>query len=78
MLVLHFVPQAAQAISKMRRVAKPGGVVVACVWDIRGGLLAGRHPREHRLHHTRPCGNLSPSNRKRLTKERLMPRGAER
>src|SRR6478735_8531611 len=33
LLVLHFVPQAEQAIAEMRRVAKPGGVVGAAVWD---------------------------------------------
>jgi len=42
MLVLHFVPQAAQAISEMRRVVKPGGVVAAAVWDVRGGFVANR------------------------------------
>jgi SAM-dependent methyltransferase len=42
MLVLHFVPQAARAIAEMRRVAKPGGVVAACVWDVRGGFVANR------------------------------------
>ena len=42
LLVLHFVPQVAQAISEMRRVAKPGGVVAACVWDVRGGFVANR------------------------------------
>ena len=42
LLVLHFVPRAAQAISEMRRVAKPGGVVAACVWDVRGGYVASR------------------------------------
>jgi SAM-dependent methyltransferase len=42
LLVLHFVPQAAQAISGMRRVAKPGGVIAACVWDVRGGFVANR------------------------------------
>jgi SAM-dependent methyltransferase len=42
LLVLHFVPQAARAISEMRRVTKPGGVVAACVWDVRGGFVANR------------------------------------
>lgn len=42
LLVLHFVPQPAHAITEMRRVAKPGGVVAACVWDVRGGLVANR------------------------------------
>lgn len=42
LLVLHFVPQTAQAVAQMRRVAKPGGVLAACVWDVRGGLVANR------------------------------------
>jgi SAM-dependent methyltransferase len=42
LLVLHFVPQTAQAIAEMRRVARPGGVVAACVWDARGGFVANR------------------------------------
>lgn len=42
LLVLHFVPQASRAISEMRRVATPGGVVAACVWDVRGGFVANR------------------------------------
>ncbi|HEY2740176.1 MAG TPA: class I SAM-dependent methyltransferase, partial [Thermoanaerobaculia bacterium] len=42
MLVLHFVPQADRAIAEMRRVVKPGGVVAAAVWDVRGGLVAHR------------------------------------
>lgn len=42
MLVLHFVPQTAQAIAQMRRVSRPGGVVAACVWDVRGGCVANR------------------------------------
>ncbi|MDM0000859.1 class I SAM-dependent methyltransferase [Variovorax sp. J22P240] len=42
LLVLHFVPQAEQAIAEMRRVAKPGGVVGAAVWDVRGGFIANR------------------------------------
>ncbi len=42
LLVLHFVPDAQQAISEMRRVTKPGGVVGAAVWDARGGFVANR------------------------------------
>ena len=42
LLVLHFVPRADQAIAEMRRVARPGGVVGAAVWDARGGFVANR------------------------------------
>ena len=42
MLLLHFVPRAADAIAEMRRVAKPGAVVAATVWDARGGFVANR------------------------------------
>jgi SAM-dependent methyltransferase len=38
LLVLHFVPDAARAISEMVRVVKPGGVVAAAVWDAFGGM----------------------------------------
>jgi ubiquinone/menaquinone biosynthesis C-methylase UbiE len=41
-LMLHFVPRADQAIAEMRRVARPGAVVGAAVWDIRGGFVANR------------------------------------
>ena len=41
-LVLHFVPRADRAIAEMRRVARPGAVVRATVWDLRGGLVSGR------------------------------------
>jgi SAM-dependent methyltransferase len=41
-LVLHFIPQTARAVSEMRRVVKPGGVVAAAVWDVRGGLVVNR------------------------------------
>lgn len=42
LLVLHFVPKADQAIAEMRRVARPGSVVGAAVWDARGGFVANR------------------------------------
>lgn len=42
LLVLHFVPKAEQAIAEMRRVARPGAVVGAAVWDARGGYIANR------------------------------------
>lgn len=42
LLVLHFVPRTDQAIAEMRRVAKPGAVVGAAVWDARGGYVANR------------------------------------
>ena len=42
MLVLHFVPRAQEAIAQMRRVARPGAVVAATVWDARGGFVANR------------------------------------
>jgi SAM-dependent methyltransferase len=42
LLMLHFVPNAAQAIAEMKRVAKPGSPVAAAVWDARGGFVANR------------------------------------
>lgn len=42
LLVLHFVPKTGQAIAEMRRVARPGAVVGAAVWDARGGYVANR------------------------------------
>jgi len=42
LLVLHFVPRAQEAIAEMARVAKPGAVVGAAVWDARGGRIANR------------------------------------
>lgn len=38
MLVLHFVPDSVKAVSEMRRVVRPGGVITAAVWDEYGGL----------------------------------------
>lgn len=37
-LVLNFVPDAARAAAEMRRVARPGGVVAAYVWDYEGRM----------------------------------------
>jgi SAM-dependent methyltransferase len=42
LLMLHFVPNAEQAIAEMCRVARPGATVGAAVWDARGGLVAFR------------------------------------
>lgn len=36
-LVLHFIPDTARAVAEMRRVVRPGGTVVAAVWDNYGG-----------------------------------------
>lgn len=38
MLVLNFVPDARAATAEMIRVTRPGGVVAAAIWDLRGGL----------------------------------------
>ncbi len=38
LLVLHFVPNAAKALSEMHRVVKPAGIVAAVVWDHYGGM----------------------------------------
>jgi SAM-dependent methyltransferase len=42
LLVLQFIPHASQAIAEMKRVARPGAVVAAAVWDVRGGYIANR------------------------------------
>jgi SAM-dependent methyltransferase len=42
LLVLHFVANPQQAVAEMKRVARPGAVVAACVWDVRGGWVANR------------------------------------
>ena len=42
LLVLPFIPKAVQAIAEMRRVARPGAVVGAAVWDTRGGYVSNR------------------------------------
>ena len=41
-LVLQFIPGPERAIAEMRRVARPGAVVGAAVWDSRGGLVVNR------------------------------------
>lgn len=42
LLVMQFIPSAERAIAEMKRVARPGAVVGAAVWDSRGGLVANR------------------------------------
>lgn len=37
-LVLHFVSDQPQAVREMARVVRPGGVVGACVWDVRNSM----------------------------------------
>jgi len=42
LLMLHFVPDTERAVAQMRRVARPGAVVGAAVWDVRGGFITNR------------------------------------
>jgi len=42
LLMLPFVPRAVEAVSEMRRVARPGAVAAAASWDARGGVVAQR------------------------------------
>jgi SAM-dependent methyltransferase len=42
-LVLNFVPEPDKALSEMARVARPGGVVAAYVWDYAEGMQMMRH-----------------------------------
>lgn len=41
-LMLNFVGDPVAAVNEMRRVTRPGGVIAACVWDFRGGLVYQR------------------------------------
>jgi len=42
-LVLNFIPQPERALIEMARVARPGGVVAAYVWDYAGKMQLMRH-----------------------------------
>ncbi|RXZ51386.1 class I SAM-dependent methyltransferase [Agromyces binzhouensis] len=42
-LVLNFVPDAAAAVAEFSRVAAPGGLIAAYVWDYSGGMRMLRH-----------------------------------
>jgi SAM-dependent methyltransferase len=42
-LVLNFIPDQQRALAELRRVAKPGGVVAAYVWDYPGQMQLLRH-----------------------------------
>ncbi len=42
MLVLNFVPDTRAAAAEMVRVTRPGGVVAAAVWDLRGGFTTAQ------------------------------------
>ncbi|HET9953220.1 MAG TPA: methyltransferase domain-containing protein [Polyangiaceae bacterium] len=42
-LVLHFVSEPARAAQELRRVLRPGGMALACVWDFTAGMEMLRH-----------------------------------
>ncbi len=42
-LVLNFVPEPERAVSEMSRVARPGGIVAAYVWDYAEDMRMMRH-----------------------------------
>jgi ubiquinone/menaquinone biosynthesis C-methylase UbiE len=42
LLVLQFIPDWQTALAEMRRVAKPGAIIGAAVWDNRGGFVSQR------------------------------------
>jgi SAM-dependent methyltransferase len=41
-LVLMFIPRPERALAEIARVVRPGGKVVAALWDFRGGLIFQR------------------------------------
>ncbi|MDH3663601.1 MAG: class I SAM-dependent methyltransferase [Alphaproteobacteria bacterium] len=41
-IVMNFLKEPAKALSEMRRVVMPGGVIASAVWDFRGGLVYQR------------------------------------
>jgi SAM-dependent methyltransferase len=42
-LVINFIPDQAKAVTEMKRVTRPGGVVAAYVWDYAGEMQMMRH-----------------------------------
>jgi SAM-dependent methyltransferase len=42
-LVINFVPEPEQALAEMARVARPGALIAAYVWDYAGGMQLIRH-----------------------------------
>src|ERR687898_93748 len=42
-LVLNFIPEPGRAVSEMARVARPGGIVAAYVWDYAEGMQLMRY-----------------------------------
>jgi len=42
-LVLNFVPEPSRMVAEMARVARPGGIVAAYVWDYAGKMQLMRH-----------------------------------
>ncbi|MGH1482251.1 MAG: class I SAM-dependent methyltransferase [Geminicoccales bacterium] len=41
-IVMNFLKEPAKALSEMRRVVMPGGMIASAVWDFRGGLVYQR------------------------------------
>ncbi|MGI9416784.1 MAG: class I SAM-dependent methyltransferase [Geminicoccaceae bacterium] len=41
-IVMNFLKEPTKALSEMRRVVMPGGVITSAVWDFRGGLVYQR------------------------------------